>query len=279
MKSIKIYVVVAMLLLANIAVASPVNQSFTVPVADSASEGIAERALGDFHPDELWNLANTDYANGDYIGAERAYNEILSRGLHSASLYYNLGNVSHKRDELGRSLLYYYKALRLAPADRDILHNIEVVKVKTTDNIESLPRFFIEEWSEWLGARLSCMEWSILSLLLFALAVGLLLLYLLAESMRMRRIGFWSAIVLGLFFILSTRYALIERSELLNPSEAVVMSRSMSVKSSPNRTSTELFILHEGTKVEIVTTHDEWCEIMIEDGKKGWVESRRIEQI
>ncbi len=299
MKRIKIYLIVAILMVVNVAFAeptstpasttstpistttsttttsAPVSQSFSMPLAESSVEG----ALTHLTIDELWNQANTDYANSNYIGAERAYNEILNRDVHSAALYYNIGNVHHKRDELALSLLNYYKALRLAPSDVDILHNIEVVKAKTTDHIESMPRLFIVEWSEWLGSRLSCMEWSILSLLFFALAMGVLLIYFLSESLRFKRIGFFGVVLFGLMFVVATRYAIVERSEILNSSEAIVMSRSMSVKSSPNRASTELFILHEGTKVEILTTHDSWSEIKIEDGKRGWVESSRIEQI
>ncbi len=274
MNSLRVYLFAAALLITNLCYANGVTQSFATPEEESA-----EQSLGRLHVDELWDLANTDYANSNFIGAERAYREILNRGVHSAALYYNLGNVHHKRGAVGESLLYYYKALRLAPSDSDILHNIEVVKAKTTDNIESMPRLFLIEWSEWLGSRLSGMEWSILSLVLFAVALGLLMLYLLAESMRTRRIGFMSTLICGVIFVMATHFAIEDRKELLNPSEAIVMSRAISVKSSPNRAATELFILHEGTKVEVVTTHENWYEIKLDDGKKGWVESSRVERI
>ncbi len=253
-----------------------VNHSFSAPLEEVVPKVDTLEMLS---VEMLWDLANTKYANGDYTGAGYAYSAILARDVHSAALYYNIGNVHHKRDEVALALLNYYKALRLAPSDGDILHNIEVVKGLTTDNIESMPRLFIIEWSEWIASRLSCMSWSILSILLFVVAAGMLLVYMLAESLRVRRAGFLALVVFGILFVGSTRYALIGRSEILNSSEAIVMSRSMSVKSSPNRASTELFILHEGTKVEILTTHDTWCEIMIEDGKRGWVESSRIERI
>ncbi len=272
MKNLHIYIVsFALSIVSLFAVEIAVAQSYSVPTVevDIESKGL----------DELWDMANTAYANDDYIGAEGYYNAILSRDVHSADLYYNLGNVHYKKGEIGASLLNYYRALRLDPSDRDIRHNIEVVRAKTADNIEQVPQLFIIEWSEWIGSRLSCMEWSILSLIFFTIIFAFLLIYLLAEGLRNRRVGFWGGVIFLILFVLTTRYALISRSELINPSEAIIMRSSLSVNSSPSGASTELFILHEGTKVQILSSHDTWSEIMIDDGKKGWVESSKIEQI
>ncbi len=250
---------------------SAVAQSYSVPKA--------EVDLTTKSADELWNMGNTAYANGNYIDAERCYSEIMKRGMYSSDLYYNLGNVHHKRGELGTSLLYYYKALRLSPSDDDILHNIEVVSAKTEDNIERVPSFFIAEWSRAIGNLFSCMEWSVLSLIFLALLLAGIITYLLAENLKVRRIGFWGLVIFLFFFVTSTHHALEAREELVNPSEAIIMSKALSVKSSPSDGSTELFILHEGTKVSVITRLDGWCEVMIEDGKKGWVECRRIQTI
>ncbi|MFI3259970.1 MAG: tetratricopeptide repeat protein [Rikenellaceae bacterium] len=271
MRSLKIYLVIFAVVLSNIAAFGAMEQSFTVPEPQEKIEAMSVK--------ELWDRGNTAYANGNYMRAEHFYSEILSRDTYSAELYYNLGNVHHKRGELALSLLYYYKALRLAPSDSDILHNIEVVKAETKDNIEQMPRLFLVEWFESVESLMGCREWSILSILLFAIVLGALLLYLLAESLKMRKVGFAAVLFAGILFIVATNYALAGRAELLSPSEAVVMSKSISVKSSPSGASTELFIIHEGTKVEVVSKHESWSEILLDDGKKGWVESRRIEEI
>ncbi len=272
MKSFRyLYIVVLTLLLSVSGLSAQLSQSFEIPCEDSS--------LDKFSNKELWNRGNTAYANGNYIEAERMYDVILCRGAHSAELYYNLGNVHYKRGEEGLALLFYYRAQRLAPSDSDIRHNIEVVRAATKDNIEHMPRLFVVEWSEWIGSQLSCMEWSVLSLVLLFVALALFLLYLLAEALPIRRIGLTSSLVVALLFIVATRYALYQRAEILDPSEAVVMSQSISVTSSPSKGSTELFIIHEGTKVEVLTKHDAWSEIKIDDGKRGWVESNHIELI
>lgn len=272
MKNLHIFLLsFALLITSSFFVEGVVAQSYSVPTA--------EVDLDSKEVDELWDMANTAYANDDYIGAEEYYNAILDRDVHSADLYYNLGNVHYKKGEIGVSLLNYYRALRLNPSDSDIRHNIDVVSAKTADNIEQVPQLFIVEWSEWIGAHLSCMEWSVLSLIFFAVFLTFLMLYLLADGLKQRRLGFCCGVVSLVVFVLTVHYALVSRSELINPSEAIVMRSSLSVSSSPSSASTELFILHEGTKVQILSSHDTWSEIMIDDGKKGWVESSKIEQI
>ena len=95
----------------------------------------------------------------------------------------------------------------------------------------------------------------------------------------MRKAGFYCALSMVLLFIVTTLFALSSRKELLTHDEAVVMSSAISIKSSPDRSATDLFVLHEGTKVRILTEMDEWCEISIADGKKGWTETKNIEEI
>ena len=57
------------------------------------------------------------------------------------------------------------------------------------------------------------------------------------------------------------------------------MSTAAPIKSSPDRAATDLFVLHEGTKLTIEESTDGWVEIRLADGRKGWIESSRIELI
>ena len=85
--------------------------------------------------------------------------------------------------------------------------------------------------------------------------------------------------IAALLFVVSSAFALSQRNMLINRTEAIVMSSAASVKSSPDRSATELFVLHEGTKVSIGETIDGWAEVRIADGRKGWIEDKRIERI
>lgn len=230
-------------------------------------------------PEQLWDEANTAYINGDFHGAAAAYEEILGRGLASVKLYYNLGNAYFKEDRLGKAILYYHRALRMAPGNDDIRYNLGVAEARTKDNIEDIPEFFFVTWMRDMRHLMSCGAWTVLSLLMLAGALSLLLVYLLAQRLSMRKTGFYGTLVAALLFFLTTWCALGERREMLDRSSAVVMRASVSVKSSPDKSSTDLFVLHEGTVVRVTGRLDGWCEVTIADGKKGWLECPKIETI
>ena len=119
----------------------------------------------------------------------------------------------------------------------------------------------------------------LLSLAALAFALGLFLLYLLAPRLSLRKAGFYGTAVAAALFVLTTWFAAGERREMLDDTSAVVMTASTAVKSSPDKSSTDLFVLHEGTVVTITNRLDDWCEVVIADGKKGWLECRKIETI
>ncbi len=230
-------------------------------------------------PDQLWDLGNTAYVNGDYHTASEYYEAIRALGLSSVKLYYNLGNAYFKEGRLGKSILNYRRALRRAPGSDDIRYNLGVAEARTKDNIEAIPEFFLTEWVRGVRHTMSCTAWSVFSLAALVCALSLFLVYLLARRLTLRKTGFYGTLIALVLFILTTWFALGERREMLDDSQAVVMSLSTAVKSSPDKSATDLFVLHEGTLVEITNRLDDWCEITIADGKKGWLESKTIETI
>ena len=245
--------------------------SFAQEPADSLQQVSREvpagvQAPGEQTAEQLWNKANTAYINGDFHAAADAYEELLSRGVSSMKLYYNLGNAYFKDDRIGKAILYYNRALRLAPGNDDIRYNLSVAEARTKDNIEDIPEFFFVTWMRDIRHTMGCTAWSLLSLALLACMLGLFLVYLLAQRISLRKAGFYGTVVAALLFMLTTWFA-------------VVMTASTAVKSSPDKSSTDLFVLHEGTVVTITDRLDGWCEVVIADGKKGWVEGRKIEII
>lgn len=254
---------------------SPAKQS----AAQNTEQTSTETIPSSNNPDELWQIANTAYNAGNYAQAEECYTRIVEQGLHSAALYFNLANAHFKQDELGKAMLYYNRALRLRPNDEDIRHNLEYAEQSTKDSIEEIPEFFLKTWIKSLRGALSCTAWSILSLIMLVAALVCGLLYLLAQQLSLRKIGFYLMTVTALLFVVTTAFAWSERNMLVERSEAIIMNSAVSIKSSPDRSATELFVLHEGTKVTIGETIDGWAEVRIADGRKGWIEQERIERI
>lgn len=247
-------------------------------LAQPAAAAVGEPAT-EITPDQLWDRANTAYINGDYHAAAEFYEQILARGLTSMKLYYNLANACFKEGRLGKSILFYHRALRLAPGNDDIRYNLGVAEARTKDNIEQIPEFFLTEWIRDVRHTMSCTAWSLFSLAALVFALALFLVYLLAPRLSLRKTGFYGTLIAVVVFMLTSWFAMGERREMLDDSQAVVMSLSTAVKSSPDKSATDLFVLHEGTLVEITARLDNWCEITIADGKKGWLESKTIETI
>lgn len=230
-------------------------------------------------PEELWQAGNAAYTAGDYARAAEIYTAIVDRGLYSATLYYNLANALFKSGQTGGAILYYNRALRLSPGDEDIRHNLEYAERTTKDKIEEIPEFFLVSWAKKLRSTMSCTAWTVISLLLLAATLALGLVYLLSQRISMRKGGFYGMVAALVLFIATTLMAWSERNMLVDRNEAVVMSSALSVKSSPDKSATDLFVLHEGTVVTIGSTVDGWAEVRIADGNKGWVETDRIERI
>lgn len=230
--------------------------------------------------ERLFDAGNTAYVNGDYITAIECYDSIVNMGLQSAKLYYNMGGACFKAGRIGQAVLCYNKALRLAPASDDIAHNLAVVGTFTRDNnIAPLPEFFLSRWITALRRSLSGNVWAALSLAFFALLLSGVLVWLLPLSHAWRRAGVAAAAVSVALFVLCTVFACIDRRQWLNPSEAVVMSTAASVKSSPDASGRELFVLHEGTKVTVTDALGDWREVTIADGNRGWLPVAAIEMI
>lgn len=249
-----------------------------VGLSDSAEEQSVAQSVA-MSPSQKWEQANAAYNNGDYASALTQYETIQADGLHSAALYYNMANAYFKMDELAEAILYYNRALRLAPADEDIRHNLEYAEQMTRDSIEEIPEFILTTWVRAVRGALSSTAWCILSLVLLVVSLSMMLVYLLAQRLSLRKTGFYVMVVAGVLFLLTTIFAWSEGRMDVEHREAVIMNSAVSIKSSPDRAATELFVLHEGTKVVIGETISGWAEVRIADGRKGWIEESRIERI
>ena len=229
--------------------------------------------------DKIWDSANTLYINGNYDSAAVLYDSILNRGYASSKLYYNLGNVHFKSNHIGKAIVNYNKALKLAPYDGDIEYNLAVANSYVKDRIETVPEFFISGWFRQLRSQLTSNMWAIISLVILAVVAACVLVYMLAQKKSRRKAGFFTAIFMAVLFAVSVSFSVKQRSELINASQGVVVTPAVSVKSSPERSSKELFIIHEGTKVSIQGAYGDWTEITIADGNKGWIPTVAIELI
>ena len=223
--------------------------------------------------------ADSAYARGEYQQAIKDYEALLKQGA-SADLYYNLGNAYYRTENITRAVLNYERALLLSPGDRDIRFNLQIAQAKTIDKIVPESEMFFFTWYRSLVNLMSVDGWARTSLVSLALLIVLLLIYLFSDRIWLRKIGFFGGIVLLLLFVMSNVFAWQQKQNLLYRKGAIVIVPSVTVKSTPASNGTDLFVLHEGTKVNITDgSMKGWKEIRIADGKEGWIESKQIEEI
>ncbi len=236
-------------------------------------------ARAEFDADAAWDRGNNAYVQGDYELAADIYDSIRNAGYVSSRLYYNLGNAYFKMGRIGPSVVNYNRALKINPSDADTRHNLRVASAYVKDKIDSVPEFFLRTWIRAWRQSMSSNGWAVLSLVMFAVAMGLVLLYLLSGRLSLRKAGFYGALVALLLAFVSVAFAAGQKNDILDSGEAVVMGNAVSVKSSPDNTSKDIFIIHEGTKVRIEGRLNQWVEISLADGNKGWVTESAVEVI
>jgi len=227
----------------------------------------------------LFSKANAQYSNGEFEDAIDTYKKILDAGYESHVLYYNLGNSFFKQDDIPATILYYERALRLAPSDDDILFNLDLANKRIVDKIEPLPKLFYSRWWEALVSAYPVDRWA--SMFISALFSGflLLVLFVLSRWTILKKLCFWSgAIVLFLSLIVLT-CNIQQMNRITNLNEAVVFTPNVTVMSSPKDSGTKLFVIHEGAKVELLETFEDWQKIALADGNIGWLRKSDFEII
>ncbi len=223
--------------------------------------------------------ADSAYVNGNYQEAIKVYESLLKQG-ESAELYYNLGNAYYRTENITRAVLNYERALLLSPGDGDIRFNLQIARSKTIDKIVPESEMFFVTWYRSLVNIMSVDGWGRMALVSLALVIVLFLVYLFSSRVWVQKVGFFGGGILLVVFVFSNFFAWQQRQQLLNREGAIVVAPSVTVKSTPAQNGTDLFILHEGTKVVITDgSMKSWREIRLADGKKGWIESKKIELI
>ena len=223
--------------------------------------------------------ADSAYARGQYQQAISDYEELLKGGA-SADIYYNLGNAYYRTENITRAVLNYERALLLSPGDRDIRFNLQLARSKTIDKIVPESEMFFITWYHSLVNLMSVDGWARLAIVSLALVIILSLLYLFSDRIWLRKVGFFGGTFLLVVFVLANIMAWQQKQNLLYLKGAIVTASSITVKGAPAKNGTDLFILHEGTKV--IITDDAmkaWKKIRLADGKEGWIESQKIELI
>ena len=228
---------------------------------------------------EKWHQANEAYEQEDFVKAGQLYSALVDGDHISSDVYYNLGNCYFKQDELALAILNYNRALLLDPANGNIRHNLEIATTQTTDRIEKLPTFFLNDWVDSLKLAFSSNNWALISVITFMTIFIMYILFHFSKRPFIRKISFTICWLSIFAFIVSLTLSISSMNNIQNSKIAIVMNNAVAVKSSPSEGGTDLFVLNQGAKVTVKETLGEWSEITVDSGNSGWVNHSTIEYI
>lgn len=226
----------------------------------------------------LFAQANTNYAEGNYAEAVEQYQEVLAAEQPSAEVYYNLGNAYFKQGELSQSILAYERALRLKPTMKDAKHNLQFAQTRIVDNIEDTQSFFLSSWLKAVRDALHQQTWVMLSISLFVLALVGFFFFAFSRSIWLRKTAFYTSVVALLISICACANAGSLHKRDTQRAEAIITQGIVNAKASPDRSGTDLFTIHEGTKVRITDVIGDWCCIHV-GNNIGWMQLAHLERI
>ncbi len=224
-------------------------------------------------------LANDAYKAEKYALADSLYTQVMKNEGESAALFYNLGNAKYKQGEIAYAILYYEKSLKLEPDNEDTKFNLEMARSQTVDKIETMEKFVLTEWNESIQKGTTSNGWAKWSIFSFIVALVLIGLYIFSPKVLIKKIAFFTALAALIFTFISFGYAKAQNKAKAQNESAIIVSPTVTGKSAPDDGGTDLFVLHEGTKVNVKSKLGDWMEIQMEDGNTGWIKSNKVEII
>lgn len=214
---------------------------------------------------------NELYKSGDFEGAAQKYLQVINEGYESPVLYYNLGNAYFRLNDLGKAILYYEKGLKLSPGNEDIEYNLEIAQARTVDKIEEVPQIFIVRWWDSVVVMFSVNGWGMVFVLFFILTVVAAGMFFASKSVGLQKTGFWTGAIGILFLLICGIFLFTAYTRESKSVEGVLLAKTENAKVSPDASSSDAFIIHEGIKFRIRDNVDTWSRIELSDGTTGWI--------
>lgn len=227
----------------------------------------------------LLDSANNAYVKKDYNQSLKFYQEILKTGNEAAEIYYNIGNCYFKLNQITNAIYFYEKARLLAPNDKDILYNLEISRQYTTDKIKTLEPFIINKFFRNLVSLFSSNFWATISMVCFIGLLVFLLLFLFLRNIGLKKSFFWLGIILLLISVSSYILSYSQKKMVASHLSAIVFSPTVNIKSSPDENGIDLLIIHEGIKVTITDSLQDWYNVVLPDNNEGWLLKTDIKKI
>ena len=226
----------------------------------------------------LFEEANTAYENGNFDEAYFTFST-LATTYSNFELYYNAGNSAYKANKLGESILFYERAKKINPTDADLLANLAIANGKIKDRIEELPNLGVEDAWGIVTATKRLSFWTWLTIILLFIGLGLTTWGVWSSKKNLKRVLFALGLCLVIVSFLGYGLARSTYDNILKNTTGIILAPKVDVKTGPNSGEKDAFLLHEGTKVNILQQTEGWVEIKLANGNIGWVLKETLELV
>lgn len=225
--------------------------------------------------EDMWQKANDFFTNSIYDSAAYYYHNIAEE-KGSSEVYYNLGNTYYKLNDIGKSILYYERALKYNPTDKRILDNLYLANGRINNRIQGVPQIFFVRWWNNITRSTNSNIYALVAGLLFLIIIG----YHILRRVEYIKFNFpiqasIAGIVLTLLFL---TLSIVSGERMVNSNTAIVMKEGSSFMKQPKFGNSQSLI-PAGTKVQVSKEQKSWMEVALPDGRIGWLQKMDVEKI
>ncbi len=256
--------------------------SFAVSAADSAKS---------------MSVANSLYESGKYAEAAEAYLALAKVDGTSAGLYCNLANSYAQIGNYGAAILYYSRANRLDPSNKQIKNNLQYFSSKVEDSNRAELRgkkisvspdteTFFGTAYRIIAKDVKSNFWATLSVACFIIFLGGVAVYLFCSSVPLRKTGFFGGIALFFCSIIFLVFAFMSANYFDSHDQAVLMTYKTELLIEPSSDAKPASNqLCQGTRFEIVAEETNvegkptWYKVRLNSDIEGWLRASDLEII
>lgn len=229
-------------------------------------------------PQQQFEKANQLYRQKQYSEAAGIYQQLINEGYHQPQLFLNAGNAWYKANKTGLAIYNYEKALAKDPFNKSAIHNLSVANQRVEGYVNDLPLLFFQQWWLQLQHFHSPNGWAIGAIIFFWLLIAGVIAMLIVPGFKPTLLR-WGTVVSSLLFILYLTVGISTYVTANSHNEGIIMETLVKVKAAPDQESKDMFELHEGVKVQVTDATQEYCKILLPDGKTGWLACAEIKRL
>lgn len=239
------------------------------------------------------NDAKAYYEQKQYEQAKDIYNDVISKGVESSEIYYNLGNIYYSDGDVGNAVVCHLRALKMDPSNTNADNNLKVIMSDIEDknkmelkgkNINVLPDdlSFFENLYNALIVNVSSNVWAIVGIVFFLLTITGAVLYIFLDNVLIKKIGFFGGIISITIVIIANVFAFVGRKEYYTKDTAVIIPYSIQLKKEYKDNSVEVSTpLHSGTILNVIDEHidvndEKWVKLRLNSEIAGWAQEKDI---